>query len=429
MGGNALIVYRRCGCQGAERSCLRLAEPRHGSWYFAVQVVGASGRRERVRKGGFASAEEAEQAGEQLIAADREGAVGATCTVAQWLRAWLGSDQSIRPRTRQGYADHVRLHLVPGLGRVRLAELSSRNVRQLFSALARRRNRYGRPLSPSTLQRIHATLRAALNAAVREGLLTSNPARHLRLPRPRRPHAVVWSQRRVAAWQADGQRPAVAVWTTQQLRAFLAFVHGDALFALWWLAALRGLRRGELAGLRWVEVNLEAAELTVAQQLIQHGGQIRVVPPKSAASQRTVALDGETVRLLLEHERRQAEQQQRCGSEWNADGYVFVRGDGRPIAPDYLTQRFRQLVLASRLPPVRLHDLRHGAASTALAAQVDLRTVQGQLGHASIVLTADTYTSVLPELYHEAAEATARLVLTTARTTARKVRRIRLPQT
>ncbi|MFC5827976.1 tyrosine-type recombinase/integrase [Nonomuraea insulae] len=89
---------------------------------------------------------------------------------------------------------------------------------------------------------------------------------------------------------------------------------------------------------------------------------------------------------------------------------MFVRDDGRPVAPDYLTRRFRQLVLASGLPPVRLHGLRHGAASTALAAQVDLRTVQGQLGHASIVLTADTYTSVLPELYHEAAEATARLV-------------------
>ncbi|TMR98864.1 tyrosine-type recombinase/integrase [Nonomuraea basaltis] len=101
----------------------------------------------------------------------------------------------------------------------------------------------------------------------------------------------------------------------------------------------------------------------------------------------------------------------------------FARSIGQPVRPDYLTYRFRYLVAASGLPPVRLHDLRHGAASTALAARVDLRTVQGQLGHASIVLTSDTYTSVLPELHHAAAEATARLVLTTARRTGHRLQK------
>nr|WP_053174786.1 site-specific integrase [Nonomuraea sp. SBT364] len=184
-----------------------------------------------------------------------------------------------------------------------------------------------------------------------------------------------------------------------------------------WLDALRGLRRGELAGLRWVDISLETRELTVVQQLIHVTGQLRVVLPKSAASQRTIALDTETIRLRRRHQQRQHL------SGLDSAGWVFTRADGQPIRPDYLTYRFRRSVAASGLPPVRLHDLRHGAASTALAAHVDLRMVQGELGHASIVLTSDTYTSVLPELHHEAAKATARLVLATARRTGHRLRK------
>ncbi|WP_066939812.1 hypothetical protein [Microtetraspora fusca] len=98
-----------------------------------------------------------------MIAAEQGGPIGAGCTVAQWLRYWLATDQGIRPRTRQGYADHVRLHLVPALGRIVLSELSARDVRRMFTALAGRRNRYGRPLAAASLERIRATLRAALN--------------------------------------------------------------------------------------------------------------------------------------------------------------------------------------------------------------------------------------------------------------------------
>ncbi|MFB9895356.1 site-specific integrase [Planobispora takensis] len=308
------------------------------------------------------------------------------------------------------------------MGRIPLAELSVRDVRRLSMRLAERRNRYGQPLVASTLERIRATLRAALNEAVREGLIPGNPARGLRLPAVRRPYARVWTARRVAAWRATGERPTVAVWTPRQLAAFLDFVREDRLLALWWLAALRGLRRGELAGLRWTDLSLETAELTVTRQLVHADGRLLACPPKSAASQRTIALDPHTVHLLRRHECAQRAEYARAGRCWDETGYVFTRCDGAPVAPDYLTVRFRRLVDASGLPPVRLHDLRHGAASLALAAHVDLPVVQGQFGHASIVLTADTYTSVLPQTHHQAAAATARLVLAAARKTARTIR-------
>jgi hypothetical protein len=127
-----------------------------------------------------------------------------------------------------------------------------------------------------------------------------------------------------------------------------------------------------------------------------------------------VALDRHTVRLLREHRRRQRAEQRTAGETWHDSGYVFVAEDGAPLHPDSLTRRFRHLVLESALPPIRLHDLRHGAASLAHCANVDLETVQAQLGHSSIVLTADTYTSVLTDLLAYAAEATARLVLAAA---------------
>jgi integrase len=204
------------------------------------------------------------------------------------------------------------------------------------------------------------------------------------------------------------------VWTVEQTAMFLSFVAQDRLAVMWWLIALRGLRRGEAAGLRWADVDLGAGVAMIEQQRIANGHLVTVGPPKTAASRRLVALDRHTVRLVREHRRRQRAEQRAAGGAWQDSGYVFVAGDGAPLHPDFLTRRFHHLVGESGLPPVRLHDLRHGAASLAHCVGIDLKTVQAQLGHSSIVLTADTYTSVLTDLLAYAAEATARLVLAAA---------------
>lgn len=227
--------------------------------------------------------------------------------------------------------------------------------------------------------------------------------------------ALVWTAQRVEAWQQTGERPAVAVWTVEQTATFLSYVAQDRLAVMWWLIALRGLRRGEAAGLRWADVDLDAGVAMIEQQRIANGRAVTVGPPKTAASRRLVALDRHTIRLLREHRRRQRAEQRAAGqAAWQDSGYVFVTEGGAPLHPDFLTRRFHHLVGESGLPPVRLHGLRHGAASLAHCAGVDLKTVQAQLGHSSIVLTADTYTSVLTDLLAYAAEATAKLVLAAA---------------
>jgi integrase len=170
------------------------------------------------------------------------------------------------------------------------------------------------------------------------------------------------------------------------------------------------LRRGEAAGLRWHDIDLDSKVMYVTWQ-VQPGdetGALVVCPLKTATSRRVVALDTTTVAILRAH--RDA-QQWRCRANGvQPSGYVFTGDDGGPVSPDYLTRAFRQLVAGSGLP-VRLHDLRHGAATLALAAGSDLKVVADQLGHCSIVLTAGTYTSVAMELALAAAEKVARLIL------------------
>jgi integrase len=373
-----------------------------------------SGRMERVRRGGFASRTAAQAARDELLRRSLEERTTQTWTVARWLRYWLTTRTSIRPSTLRSYTEHVERHLIPQLGAIRLGELTGRHITAMFAALAATDTRYGRPPTPATLHRIRATLRSALNAAIRDGLLRDNPARFIELPTPRRPQPQVWTRHRVQAWQHDGQRPSVAVWTAQQLATFLDTVAEDRLFALWWLTALRGLRRGEAAGLRWIDVDLDHKTITIDQQRIAFGNTVTVGPPKTTASRRTIALDHTTVRYLRAHLHRQQAERDAAGQVWHHSGYVFTTDSGQPLHPDWLTRRFGRLVTRSGLPPVRLHDLRHGAATLAHAAGADLKTVQEQLGHTSIVLTADTYTSVLLDLHFTAAEATARLVLAAA---------------
>jgi hypothetical protein len=212
-------VFKRCGCRDPHSGrllgtgCPTLAQRGHGSWYFDCAVARFQGRRERIRRGGYPTRREALAARDALLRPGLGGGTTQGWTVARWLRFWLISRTSIRPSTLRSCQHHVDAHLIPHLGRLQLDELTGRNVATMFRTLAATPTGRGRPPTPGTLHRIRATLRAALNAAVREGLRSDNPARHVDLPGPRRPHAEVWTNQQITAWREQGQRPIVAVWT------------------------------------------------------------------------------------------------------------------------------------------------------------------------------------------------------------------------
>ena len=430
------IVFKRCGCADAVTGrqlagrCLNLAEPGHGSWYYAVQVTTVGGRKARYRRGGFSTREAATAARQAILDGPPDQAAAGAWTVARWLRYWLAqAEPHLRPSTLHGYRDHIDRYLIPSLGRITLADLTGKRLQACFDLLARQRTKTGTLIAASTVDRVRATLRSALNAAVRESLIASNPLAQVRLDKPVRPHPVIWTDERVAAWRRDGIRPPVAVWTLRQLITFLTGVENNRLAALWWLIALRGLRRGEAAALDRDDLDSEGRELTITRQLVALPGELYCGPPKSRASIRTIALDEDGTRRLVDQavkqavellrhqftEQRRGDSRIRTGPGWRRGRAMFTYADGRPIRPEYLTHRFNTLVKEFDLPPIRLHDLRHGAATLALASHTDLKVIQQMLGHSSIVTTADTYTSVLPETAHRAAQATADMVIKAAK--------------
>jgi integrase len=407
-------VFRRCGCRDRATDrllgarCPRLSSRVHGAWYFSLELPSPAGDRRRVRRGGFASKTAAVMALEAL--ASPAPGPGQGVRTGEWLERWLASRVSLRASTTRGYAAHVFGYLVPYLGDILLAELSPGDVQAMFTAIIRGDAALGRPVSAATLRRIHATLRAALNAAVRAGLIAVNPGQWPDLPPVVRPRPQVWTPAMTQRWEQEGWRPVVGVWTAEQTAQFLQLVRGHRLYALFHLVALRGLRRGEAAGLRWADLDLATGMLTVTGQLQQLGGRLVTGAPKSEAGWRVVALDRTTIAALRAHHARQQNERASAGAGWSETGYVFTTRAGKPVGPDRLTRLFRLLVAGSGLPPVTLHGLRHGAATLALAAGTDLKIVQDQLGHSTITLTADTYTSVLPETARAAADSTAALL-------------------
>ena len=310
MNSNRDIVFKRCGCTDEDTGrqlagrCPRLAEPGHGSWYYAVQVTTVGGRKARYRRGGFATREAAVAARQAILDGPADEAAAGAWTVARWLRYWLAqAEPHLRPSTVHGYRDHIDRYLIPSIGRITLADLTGKRLQACFNLLARQRTKKGTPIAASTVDRVRATLRSALNAAVREGLIASNPLAQVRLDKPVRPHPVIWTDERVEAWRRDGIRPPVAVWTLRQLITFLTGVENDRLAALWWLIALRGLRRGEAAALDRDDLDSEARELTITRQLVALPGELYCGPPKSRASIRTIALDEAGTRRLVDQAR------------------------------------------------------------------------------------------------------------------------------
>lgn len=278
-------VFRRCGCRDQATGrllgarCPELRSRRHGTWYFSVELPSPAGDRRRVRRGGFASRQAAVAVLEALSGPGLGPGPG--LGTGEWLEWWLASRVSLRASTSRGYAAHVKGYLIPYLGGIPLEELSPADVQAMFTAIIRGDAALGRPVSAATLRRIHATLRAALNAAVRTGLIDANPGRRPELPAVPRPRPQAWTPALTERWEREGWRPVVGVWTSGQTAAFLAGVQGHRLYALFHLVALRGLRRGEAAGLSWSDLDLDAGTLTVTGQLQQLGGRLTAGPPKA----------------------------------------------------------------------------------------------------------------------------------------------------
>ncbi|MYS05200.1 tyrosine-type recombinase/integrase [Streptomyces sp. SID6041] len=296
--------------------------------------------------------------------------------LSEWLAYWLES--VVEPRrklsTYDKYEAHVRLYLSPMLGTKRLESLGVPDVRRFLLQLEKK-------TTAATAKESHRVLRTALSAACREELIVRNVAKLVEPPRA--------AARDLSPWSLD------------ETLDFLAVARRDPLYAAFVLAIAMGLRRGEIVGLRWNDIDLENRVLLVRQQVQRRRGVLYNDETKGRRS-RAIPLPAMCLAPLRWHRMRQKATYEAAGTEWTATGYVFATRTGRPVEPRNVHRSFVRVSEAAGLRPIRLHDARHGCATLLTAAGVAPRVVMEILGHSQISLTMDVYTHVVQDTQREA---------------------------
>jgi integrase len=301
-------------------------------------------------------------------------------TVAQMMQYWLDTYARHRcaAKTVDDYERTIRVHIIPALGAIQAQKLTP-DVLQKF---------YGDKLAagcgPRTVELCHLRLSQALDQSVKLGLLTRNVADLVTPPRvPRKPRQT---------------------WDEEQARRFLAVADQSGRGPIWIVALATGMRRGELLGLRWQDVDFERDILSVRQTVGALRGKPDVKPPKTRSSIRDVPVPAEVMAALREHRRRQNEQRLALGPVWEDNDLVFAAANGRPIYPDNLKRDFERLVHLAGVPRIRIHDQRHTHVTLAIAAGADIGAVSQRIGHSRTSITMDVYHHVLPRKHLEVSD-------------------------
>jgi integrase len=332
-------------------------------------------------------------------------------TVAEWLTTWLaGKKRSKRDSTYDSYSDHVGLYLIPILGDIPLDRLSDAHISDMFDLIEERnmeimaaRKEGRRPVlddkdirarkkvvGTSTQARIFATLRNAMNAAWRARRIDVNPTDFVEL--------------------APERSRVARTWAPEQVFAFLESAQDDRLYLLYRLVLLGGLRRGEVTGLRWEDIDLDERELVVLRPLLSVRGKTVEGIPKSDAGERALSFDPDTQALLRKHRTQQKRDRLAWGTTYEDNDLVFAREDGTATRPDQVSRHFQELIARTDLPRITLHEGRHTAATLMLEAKVDIKIVSVRMGHSTPVITQKLYQHVRRAVDRAAADAVLALL-------------------
>ena len=305
-------------------------------------------------------------------------------TVAQFLTDWLENTQkqSVRPRTFERYEEIVRLHILPVLGQHKLQNLSAQHIQAFYT------KKSNEGFSALTVISFHNLLHKALDTAVKWNLVARNMCKLVDPPRR--------------------QRFEVTPLTLEQIQKLLSAVEGHRLEALFKLALATGMRRGEIMGLKWQDIDFEKGKLQVRRVLSRipskmPGKGYEEAEPKTQKSRRAIIIASFALTSLKEHRANQAEEKKKAGINWQEHDYVFCTPLGTHLNPtrDVLDQ-LKVFLKRADLPDIRFHDLRHSAATLLLSLGVHPKVVQEILGHSQISMTLDIYSRVMPSMHEDA---------------------------
>jgi integrase len=356
-------------------------QTKNGLWRGSYWVPTAAGLKRR-----YVSGKTRQECSKKLTKAmaDRDGGLvfdAGSLTVGDHVTRWLEDSArgTVRVSTFERYEQIARLHVVPALGMIKLKSLTPAHLRNLY------RERLDAGSAPASIHKMHTLLHKSLAQAVNDGLIPRNVADNLKLPRI--------------------DREEIDPLTAEEANRLIEAAAGDRLEAIYTIAIHTGLRQGELLSLRWEDLDLEAGALRVRRTLTRTKGTYSMGEPKTKKSRRTVRLTTGAVAALRGHLERQLEEMDRLGSLYQPGGLVFASEAGGIINPSNLRNRsFTRLLRRAGLPPdTRFHDLRHTCATLLLSRNVNPKVVSEMLGHATIAITLDTYSHVLPDMQEKAA--------------------------
>lgn len=350
------------------------------SWAYVIEI--GEGARKRYRKRGFKTKALAESAYAKAKAERDAGdhVESSRETVGELLNRWLTTvaRHKVRATTYQGYEATIRNHLVPEFGGIRVQKLTAARVQAYYS------KRLDAGMGTRALQLAHLRLSQALDMAEREGVVRRNVCALVDTPTHR-------------------SKPGQA-WTQEEANRFLEKARKHFLHPLWALELATGLRRGELIGLRWQDVDLDAGTLRVQQEIVIVYGKPVVSEPKTDSSRRKMRIPADVVQGLVAHRVVWEERRYRSAS-WQDGDLVFCTRDGKPLNPNNLYRYYNALIEAAGVPKIRLHDARHTHGTIMVAKGVSIRAVADRLGHSKTSVTLNTYAHVLPSMRDEALEA------------------------
>ncbi len=376
-------------------------DPTTGKWGWVVDIPAPDGKRKQIRRRNYRTKEEAKAALDELRTQARTSSLVLPDRIlfGEYLKAWLAGLPATgkKATTLESYQRHLRLHVLSKpLAGVRLQQLTALHLDQLYSDLRAEGRVDGEGgLSGRTVQFVHGIISKALNDALRKRLVAVNVASAASAPS-----------------RSSTKPPEPKIWTLEELQRFLEApaVRSDRLYPMWRLAALTGMRRGELLGLRWQDVDFDHARVSVRQTVVPVHGRATISDTKTHRSERTVDIDQVTLAELRRHQTRQKEERILLGPGYQDAGLVFAHPDGQMLSPKRVTEWFGRRAASAGVPAIRLHDLRHGVASHMIARGVPVKTVAERLGHSQVSFTMSAYQHVLPGQQAEAAQGFADLI-------------------
>ncbi|MGG4031905.1 site-specific integrase [Bacillus subtilis] len=345
--------------------------------YYYMADIGkdANGKRKQKKKSGFKTQREAQEALTELLSKVQKGTYVSPSKqlYKDYAEKWLRTIK-VEEQTLSSYESYFRNQITPALGALKLNEITKSDIEKLVS------NMLEDDLSAKTIRKAVVIIKASLEKAVDDGLIGSNPANKVALPKLKDTEFNVWTQ--------------------EQIEVFLEAAKSDRLFTLFRLALMTGMRRGELLGLRWKDIRFDLNTLTIQQTLSVDGKKI-LKGTKSRAGRRTINVDKTTIEALQKLKQRVEEEKRRFGEGYPDYDLVFCTKYGTPLAPPNVRRTFKQISEKANLPSIRFHDLRHTHATLLLEKRIPVKVISERLGHSSVNVTLNVYAHVLPHMQTE----------------------------